>query len=142
MNKQETILYIEQAMEDMGMFVRIHQESEHVASFIRNKYDRKRAHIALNPSRYDDNLFLAVALHELGHAKMYHKYSSREYFSLSTHTHELGAWNIALKHADSLGVKLEKEFIETCLGNYGVGKDTIEGMLSKWNNSLYSLSYA
>lgn len=142
MNKEDMIYYIEHQMKEMGMFTKIHDSDIHIASFIWNKVDRKRAHIKLNPARFTREEFLAVALHELGHAQMYAKYTTIGYIRGTNEWHELGAWNIALRHAESLGIKLPKEYIISCLTSYGIGNSQIEGMLSQWNNSLYSLSYA
>lgn len=138
MNKQDIIYYVEKELEGLGMFLDLHNNKEYQATFIHNKYDRKRAHVKLNPNYYGcEKQFIASALHELGHARMYAIRSTKEYNALSTMQHELGAWNIALRNAESLGIKLDKKHIERCLGSYNVGKRHIEGMLEQWNHCLF-----
>jgi len=138
MNKQDIIYYVEKELEGLGMFLDLHNKKTAYASFVCNKYDRKRAHVKLNPNYYPcEKKFISSALHELGHARMYAIRSTREYLSLSTTEHELGAWNVALRNAESLGIKLDKNHIIHCLTSYDIGKRHIEGMLEQWNHCLF-----
>lgn len=140
--KQDVIYYIEKELNDMGMFLRLDERKDVSGQFIWNKVDRKRAHIRLNPDYYTLDELVMVALHELGHARMYRKYSTREYMQGSVSWHELGAWNIALRESESLGVKFDINFVEKSLASYKVGILEVEGLVNKWKHCFYSQSYA
>ena len=142
MNKQDIIKHTEIQLESMGMFLMLHSDKEGTGQFIWNKFDRKRAHIRLNPSSYTTEEFIMVALHELGHARMYRKYSSKEFMNGTLAWHEIGAWNIALREAESLDLKFNKEFIERCLLSHETGIIEVEELINKWKHCLYSPSYA
>ena len=140
--KDDIIYYVKKELESIGMFLMLHDEKEGTGQFIWNKFDRKRAHIRLNPSFYTTEDFVMVALHELGHARMYRKYSSREFMNGTLAWHELGAWNIAFREAESLGLKFDKEFVQRCLFSHETGILEVEGLMNKWKHCLYSPSYA
>lgn len=109
-------------------------------TFFYNKYDRSRAVVVISKYGFTQEEYISVALHELGHAKMFVKYSIREYRSYDEKWHELGAWNIALSEAQKLGIKLEMNYIQKCLLSYEVGIRDIEGLMNKWKTCLYSQS--
>lgn len=140
--KQDVIKYLTEQLQDMRMTLVLSESDKVGASFIYNKYDCSRAHIKLNTNRYTLDELIAVALHELGHARMYQKYSIHEYISKTVEWNEIGAWDIAFYEAEKLGIKINADVMVKCLTSYNVGIEHIEGLVKKWNHCLYLVSYA
>lgn len=140
--KQDVIKYLTEQLQNMNMTLVLSESDKVGASFIYNKYDRSRAQIKLNTNRYTLDELIAVALHELGHARMYQKYSIREYQSKRVEWHEVGAWDIAFYEAEKLGIKINADVMVRGLTSYDVGIEHIEGLVKKWNHCLYLVSYA
>lgn len=140
--KQDAINYVSEQLKGMRMTLMLTDCPSINGKFIYNKYDRSRAHVKLNPNIYTTDEFIAIALHELGHARMFVKYSIREYISRSNDWHEIGAWDIALHESEKLGIKLNAETIIRGLSSHKVGIEHIERLMHKWNHCLYSVSFA
>lgn len=140
--KQDIINYVSEELKNMRMTLMITDCPKVNGKFVYNRYDRSRAHVKLNPHIYTDDELIAVALHELGHARMYYKYSIREYLSKRLEWHEVGAWDIAFREAEKLGIKINADVMVKGLTSYDVGIEHIERLVNKWNHCLYLVSYA
>lgn len=140
--KQDVVKYLTEQLQGMRMTLTLSDSDKVGASFIYNKYDRSRAQIKINTNRYTLDELIAVALHELGHARMYQKYSIREYLSKTVEWHEIGAWDIAFSEAEKLDIKINADVMVKGLTSYGVGIEHIERLVEKWKHCLYLVSYA
>lgn len=140
--KQDIINYVSEQLKGMRMTLMLTDCPSVNGKFVYNKYDRSRAHVKLNPHIYTTDELIAVALHELGHARMFAKYSIREYRSKRLEWHEVGAWDIAFHEAEKLGIKISGDMMVRGLTSYDVGIEHIERLVKKWNHCLYLVSYA